>query len=314
MDSSSASQPIAAAAERTVALVTAAPARGLDGDMPPLLAALGLLGIGAREVVWDDPTVDWDAFDLVVVRSAWDYFARREAFVAWAERVEAATRLENPAAVLRWNSDKRYLRELDAAGVPIVPTTFLAPGEALDLPEGGDLIVKPAVSAGSNDTARHRDGDRGAAMAHVQRLHDEGRVAMVQPYQRAVDERGETALVYFDGELSHAIEKGAIFAAGPQMVGGLFAREQIRPRMPTAAERAAGETVLRALARSVPAEAMPLLYARVDLVPLADGTPGLLELELCEPSVFLASADGAAARFGAAIAARLPGKPTRAAV
>ncbi|HEV8632517.1 MAG TPA: hypothetical protein VGV61_19540 [Thermoanaerobaculia bacterium] len=143
------------------------------------------------------------------------------------------TLLHNPAAVLAWNTDKRYLRELAAAGVIVVPTTFLAPGEPPVLPASTELVVKPAVSAGSNDTARYDAAGGAAARAHVQRLHAEGRMVMVQPYQRAVDEYGETALVYFDGELSHSIEKGSIFAARPEIVGGLFAREEIRPRTPS---------------------------------------------------------------------------------
>jgi len=293
---------------RRVALVTAERARGLDEDMPLLLAALAARGLVAAEVVWDDPAIEWGGFDLVVVRSTWDYFARREEFLAWAERVAAVTALHNPVSVLRWNSDKRYLRDLERAGVPIVPTTFVEPGEeaAAALPEEEvlDLIVKPAVSAGSNDTARYRAGERDAALAHVARLQSEGRVAMVQPYQRAVDEHGETALLYFDGRFSHAIRKGAIFAGGPQMVGGLFAREDTQPREPSVAEREVGDAGLRAAAAVLPAETTPLLYARVDLVPLADGNPGVLELELCEPSVFVAHAAGSADRLAAAIARR----------
>jgi len=127
---------------------------------------------------------------------------------------------------------------------------------------------------------------------------------MVQPYQRGVDEHGETALLYFDGRFSHAIRKGAIFAAGPQMVGGLFAREDIRAREPSSAERGVGDAALRAAAEVLPAETAPLLYVRVDLVPLEDGNPGLLELELCEPSVFVTHAEGGAERFAAAIARR----------
>ncbi|HXT51946.1 MAG TPA: hypothetical protein VN811_12945, partial [Thermoanaerobaculia bacterium] len=126
-----------------------------------------------------------------------------------------------------------------------------------------------------------------------------------QPYQRGVDEHGETALLYFDGRFSHAIRKGAIFAQGPQMVGGLFAREDIRPREPSAAEREVGEATLRAATAALPANLSPWLYARVDLVPLADGSPAVLELELCEPSVFLAHAEGAAERLATAIVARL---------
>ncbi len=290
-----------------VALVTAARARGLDEDMPLLLAALAARGLEAVEAVWDDPAVDWGGFDLVVLRSAWDYYARREEFLAWAERVAAVSVLHNPVPVLRWNTDKRYLRDLERAGVPIVPTTFVAPGEPATLPADGelDVIVKPAVSAGSNDTARYRAGEREAALVHVARLQAEGRMAMVQPYQRAVDEYGETALLYFDGRFSHAIRKGAIFAVGPQIVGGLFAREEIQPREPSAAELAVGDAALRAAAGVLPAAVMPPLYARVDLVPLADGSPGVLELELCEPSVFVAHAAGSAGRFAAAIERRI---------
>lgn len=297
-----------------IALVTAAAARGLDEDMPPMLRALAALGFEPREVVWDDPAVDWAAFDLVLLRSTWDYYARRDDFLAWAAAVAAATVLENPLAVLRWTTDKRYLRELASAGVPTVPTTFFAPGEGAALPHEEDLIVKPAISAGSNDTARYRGGERAAARSHVERLLAAGRVVMVQPYQASVDARGETALVYFDGRFSHAVEKGPIFAAGPQMVGGLFAREVIRPRTPSPAELEVGEAALRALAAAIPAVPQPLLYARVDLVPLTDGSPGVLELELCEPSVFLGHADGSAERFAAAIGRRLPGKPALASV
>ena len=288
-----------------VALATTTAARGLDEDMPLLEAALVDLGLATRQLDWHDATATLADDDLVVVRSTWDYFARRDEFLAWAEQVAAATALHNPPPVLAWNSDKRYLAELARAGVTIVPTRFFAPGDPVTLDPAEDRIVKPAVSAGSNDTARYPASETEAAAAHVARLHAAGRVAMVQPYQHAVDTRGETALLYFDGRFSHAIEKGAIFASGPQMVGGLYAREEIRPRTPSPAERAAGETVLAALAEAAPHLALPLLYARVDLVPLADGTPGLLELELCEPSTFLAHAEGAAARFARAIAARM---------
>lgn len=297
---------------RSVGLATAAPAGGLDEDMLPLLAALAARDLVACEVVWDDAAVDWARFDAVVVRSTWDYFARRDEFLAWARQVEAATRLFNPLAVLEWNSDKCYLADLDRAGVPIVPTVFLEPGDAAALPgiDGApDLIVKPAVSAGSNDTARYRPSERGAAEAHLARLLASDRTVMVQPYQAAVDEHGETALVFFDGEFSHAVRKGAIFAgdpegpAGPAMVGGLFAREDIAPRQPSAAERRVADATLAAL--PLPGVRQPLLYARVDLVPLADGTPAVLELELCEPSVFLDHSLGSAERFAAAIVRRL---------
>jgi hypothetical protein len=292
-----------------LAIATSADHPSIQPDDAHLAASLERLGVLPVVCVWNDPAVDWSAFDAVLIRTIWDYFKHHAAFLDWLDRLDRlGIPTINDSALLRWNSDKRYLRDLDRAGVPIVPTTFVEPGEAvasaLTEDEALDVIVKPAVSAGSNDTARYRAGERDAAQAHLARLKSEGRVAMVQPYQPAVDENGETALLYFDGRFSHAIRKGAIFAGGPQMVGGLFAREDIRAREPSAVERGVGDAALRAAAEVLPAETAPLLYARVDLVPLADGSPGVLELELCEPSVFVGHAEGGAERFAAAIARR----------
>lgn len=243
--------------------------------------------------VWDDPAVDWGAFDLVVLRSPWDYVERRDAFVAWCESI--GERLHNPPQVVRWNTDKRYLGELDAAGLPVVPTTFLEPGTPVVLPDG-PCVVKPAISAGSRDTARH--DDIRSASEHAQRLLDEDRVVMVQPYVAEVDADGETALLYFDGRFSHAIRKAALLADGEAAVEGLFAPENITPRRPRPEERAVGDHVVAEVERRFGR----LLYTRVDLI---GADPMVLELELTEPSLFFGHADGAAERYAAAIRARL---------
>lgn len=288
----------------TVALVTGAVAAGLDEDLPLLRDALRTLGIASEPVFWDDGAVAWSRFDLVVVRSPWDYFRRRDAFLAWADRVASVAPLANPADVLRWNTDKRYLEDLAAAGVAIAPTTFVGPDattEDLDLP-AGDIVVKPAVSAGANDTERHRARD--GALTHVRRLVEAGRTAMVQPYLHAVDDAGETALLFFGGTYSHAIRKGPILRDGPaEMIEGLFAAEDISPREPGPAERELAERALDA----VPGGRDRLLYARVDLVPDDRSAPCVLEVELTEPSAFLSQSPGAAGRFAAAIVARLAG-------
>jgi hypothetical protein len=247
-------------------------------------------------VIWDDPAVDWSAFDLVVVRSTWDYTDRRDDFVAWAERL--GERIVNPPEVIRWNTDKRYLADLEAAGLPIVPTRFVGPGE-----EPGPIpdrsVIKPAVSAGSRDTASH--DDRAAAEAHVRALTDAGRVAMVQPYLEEVDEAGETALLYCEGVYSHAIRKGPLLTAGPASVEGLFAPENISPREPRPVEREVGDAVMVEVERRF---GRAPLYGRVDLIGSA---PVVLELELTEPSLFFAHDEGAADRFAAAIRRRAPG-------
>lgn len=171
--------------------------------------------LGATWAVWDDPTVDWDAFDLVVVRSVWDYSERVDEFLAWTRTLP---QLANPADLLAWNADKRYLGELTAAGLPTVETRLLAPGEALaddDPLLDGELVVKPTVSAGARDTSRFTPDDGERRDALVARIHAAGRTAMVQPFVASVDERGESALLLFDGRFSHAIEKGRILSPAP---------------------------------------------------------------------------------------------------
>jgi len=282
-----------------VALATSRALAHPDADMPLLLDALARAGVGADVAVWDDPAVDWAAYSLVVVRSTWDYIARRDEFVAWAHAVPA---LANPAPVLEWNTDKRYLADLGAAGLAVADTSWVAPGDPVVLPDG-EFVVKPTVSSGSQDSARYagEGSERDRALAHVGRLHAAGRTAMIQPYLGAVDSAGESALVYVDGTLSHTVRKGPMLAVGA--TPGDAEYHDIGPRAPTAAERSVAARALR----SVPGVADPagLLYARVDLVPGADGRPVILELELTEPSLFLGTDPDAAGRLAAAIARRV---------
>jgi hypothetical protein len=297
---------VPAARERSrVALVTCDQIPELDPDDQLVVPALRERGVEAVPVVWDAPAVDWAAFSLAVIRSPWDYATRRDEFVAWAAKVP---HLANPADVVAWNTDKRYLRELAVAGVPVVPTTWVEPGDAWEPPPGGDFVVKPAVGAGSIDTGRYDLGQpehRELAAAHVARLQAGGRLVMVQPYLAAVDTYGETALMFFPAEgqlaFSHAIRKGAMLTGPDQATEGLYKEESIRPRSPLDAEL---EIARKALA-AVPGGADRLLYARVDLIPGPDDLPVLVELELTEPSLFIGTADGAPARFAEAIASRL---------
>ena len=275
-----------------VALATSAELPGLADDDGLLLAELLAAGLRAEPAVWDDPAVDWGAYDLVVVRSTWDYTLRRDEFLAWAAGVP---RLANPAPVLAWNTDKTYLRDLQDAGVPVVPTTFLAPGEAYD-PPPGPLVVKPAVSAGARDTQRYEDGRAGADL--VARLHAQGRTAMVQPYLDGVDRHGETAVVVVDGAVSHGARKAPLLLPGAPDPDDDLAT--VTPREPSVAEVAVAHAALAAVPHPG-----PLLYARVDLVPGPTGEPTVLELELTEPSLFLRSGPGAAGRLARAVLRRL---------
>ena len=276
-----------------VLLATAAEAWELDEDAVPLLDALGGRGIDAGPAVWDHPDVDWASADLVVVRSTWDYAPRRAEFLEWARRVAAATALANDPEVLSWNTDKRYLRDLAADGVPVVRTGFVGPAEPAQRREallaeavahGGEVVVKPSVSAGSKDTGRFGAGELDDAAGLAERICAQGRAVMVQPYLGSVDEVGETGLVYFRGEFSHAFNKAALLAPGGEAHHGLFALERIGPATASDPQRRLGERILAGVVDrfgSVP------LYARVDLLASGDGSPVLLELELTEPSWFL---------------------------
>ncbi len=278
-------------ADPTVALVTCSAHGDLDDDDRPLLSALRDRGVRATPAVWDDDRVDWAAFDLAVIRSTWD----AEAFVAWASSVPS---LANPIDVIRWNVDKRYLADLAAAGIPVVPTVYLAAGEPAAALPHGEVVVKPTVSAGSRDTLRL--SDPASVQAHIDHIHRIGRTAMVQPYLSAVDDAGETATVFLGGRFSHAARKGPLLERGGGPVAGLFAPEVIAPRTATGAEREVAEAALAV----VPGGPGALLYARVDLILDDDAQPVVLEVEAVEPSLFL-TIGAAVDRFADAIASRL---------
>ena len=297
-----------------LALVTAPEAVGLDQDMAPLLGALSDLGAQAEEVCWDAP-VAWSDYDAALLRSTWDYVPRLPEFLHWCETTAQATRLLNPLEVVRWNTDKHYLLDLHRAGVPVVPTRFVEPGEN---PEGAletflhqdslsvgrpvpftEFVLKPAIGAGSKDAARHAIGEVAGARAHLHRLLDGGRSVMLQPYLASVDSRGETAMLMFEGGFSHAIRKGPLLQRGAGLVEGLFAPEEITPRLPTPGEQAVAAAALRAMPFPT------LLYARVDLIEDEAGSPVVLELELTEPSLFFTQGPGSAARFAQSLLRRL---------
>jgi len=287
---------------RTVALVTSAELADLEPDDRSLLASLRELGIEARPAVWDDPGVDWAGYDLVVVRTPWDYPSRRAEFVAWAESVP---RLANPADLLRWNTDKHYLRDLGSAGVPVPVTTWFEPGgPARQLPRHGECVVKPVVSAGARDTARYdlaEPAQAKAARRHVEALLAAGRPAMLQPYLGGVDELGEAALVFLGGRFSHAVTKAALLEPARAADPDRRPAPRITPRDVSGTELEVARRVLDA----VPGGGHRLLYARVDLIPGKDGAPVLLELEITEPALFLDHAPDGPTGFAAAISARV---------
>jgi hypothetical protein len=259
--------------------------------------------LGAEYLVWDDPSVDWDAYDRVILRSVWDYTLRVGEFLEWCRRV-GSERLRNGAEIAQFNADKRYLSDLSC---PTVPTVFVAPGEPPPVWDR-ELVVKPSVSAGARNTGRFGAEFAPDAQALLDRIHASGRTALVQPYLRSVDALGETALVFIAGQLSHELHKRPVLApdeVAPTTRDRLaVAKAMLRADLVVA--RAAQEDE-RALARAIIAEISQRfgtpLYARVDLVRDDDGRPVLLELELIEPRLYFAQARGAAERFAAAVLA-----------
>jgi glutathione synthase/RimK-type ligase-like ATP-grasp enzyme len=283
-----------------IALATCRQLPAGDDDAAPLLAACAAAGLDAEWRSWDDPAIDWGSYDLVVIRSTWDYVPRRDDFAAWAVSVP---RLANPADVIAWNTDKTYLRDLAAAGLPVVPTAWLTGDGPAEWPSWPDVVVKPTVSAGSQDTARYGPAERDRARSHADRLLAAGRAVMVQPYLAAVETAGEATLVYVGGAYSHTLRKSAILRPGEAAeTDALFRPEEVTPREPTGAERALAERTLAA----VPGGADRLLYARVDLLPDDAGDPVVVEVELTEPSLWLSAVPGSADRFAAAVRAALP--------
>lgn len=295
-----------------VALATCAALPDLDADDRPVLAALAERGVSAEPAVWDAPDVDWSAYDLVVVRSTWDYMERRDEFLAWAGSVP---HLANSADVLRWNTDKRYLRALENAGIPVIPTIWLDPERHLSkraihtrMPAFGDFVVKPVVSAGARDTGRYQPvsaQSRALAIKHANDLLVSGRSVMIQPYVRSVDTTGETCVVFVDGVLSHAARKNALLTGPSQPEQKLYEQERMSPAEATPEQVDVARRAIEVAAKDL-GVTEPFLYARVDLVTGDDGGPMVIELELTEPSLwFRYAGTDAVGRFADAVAARL---------
>ncbi len=257
--------------------------------------------LGATYRSWDDPAVDWEAYDRVVIRSTWDYTQRIGEFLAWCGRV-GSRRLRNQHDLIVFNADKRYLDRFAAAAVP---TIYLALGDPTPALEG-EVVVKPNVSSGARDTGRFSPRMHHVADTLIERIQASGRVALVQPYIESLDEHGETALVYIGGELSHVVNKRAILrpdeiaptsAAMLGVATAMLANDLVTVATATVAERTLADNVLREISASFGTP----LYARIDLVNSDDGAPLLLELELIEPNLYLTRSQGAATRLACCV-------------
>ena len=251
---------------------------------------------------WDDESFDWSSCDACLIRTTWDYTERRDKYVAWAERVSAMTKLFNSAELVRWNTDKRYLRDLESRGVPVIPTHWLEAGSSIDL--GNELtrqgwqraFLKPVIGASARETLRFDATESGlrTARAHLDRLLANESM-ILQPYLPSVETEGELSTIFIDGQLTHAVRKVPV--PGDYRVQDDYGASD-RPATLSDAEQALAHGIMD----QVEGEC---LYGRVDLLRDNDGRLKLTELELVEPSMFFRHCPAAADRLAAALCRRL---------
>ena len=276
------------------------------GDDERVASLLRRKGATVATVPW---TADfaWEDFDLVVVRSTWDYSSDRPRFVKWCSRV--GDKLENQSDLIIWNSDKRYVDDLIAAGVPTVPTSFVGATDSVP-PIDGEVVIKPTVSAGGRNTGRFGPSSKEAAFNLIDRITQDGGEAMIQPYLSNVETKGEKAVVFIDGEISHVLRKGGILQpdeVAPIRSGGLgvaeamFDPDLVMSARADPAEMDLARGVLDWIGRRF--NTVPLT-CRVDMIEDDAGDPIVLEVEAVEPYLYLDFAPTAAEILSNAILAR----------
>jgi glutathione synthase/RimK-type ligase-like ATP-grasp enzyme len=261
---------------------------GYVSDDELAIPSLQELDWQVETISWSDPAADWNSYDAAIIRTTWDYQKRPERYLEVLADIErSGARLLNPLSVVKWNLDKRYLRELQNSGVRIVPTIWKDGGIcAEEFSEwqsalGSELIIKPTVSATAHDTFRISDYDTALEPVFDRRSF------MVQPFVAAIVDEGEYSLFYFGGEYSHTILKSPVpgdFRVQEEY-GGLITAVEPDPGL-----IASAEDVLSRIRTD-------LLYARIDLVRDASGGFMLMELELIEPALYFRMDPDSPARF-----------------
>ncbi|MBY0543575.1 MAG: hypothetical protein K2P75_09240 [Sphingobacteriaceae bacterium] len=248
-----------------------------------LLDFLKSKGYVITKEIWNDEEVKWEEYDLVILKSPWDYFDLIEDFYNWLTKLEnKRVRLLNPINIIKWNADKHYLQEIEKAGLKVTPSIFIAKGDQINLVsyfelfKTNQLIIKPCVSGGSKNTfkvtATNVD-EITTILAELIKNED----FIVQPFLKEIEEQGEWSFLFFNGKFSHAVLKKA--KKGDFRVQATFGG--------TVYHLAAPSNYLNSAQLYVNQFAKDCLYARVDGT-IINGEFYLMELELIEPFLFLA--------------------------
>lgn len=286
----------------TVAFVTFERFPELTPDDRLAAAALRAAGIAVEPILWDADT-DWSRFAAVILRSTWDYHHRLDEFRAWLDALDAAgARVLNPTEILRWNMDKLYLQELQAAGFAVTPSVWLPRGAKVRLADiltqkgWTRAVVKPTVSAGADDTfmvlaedVEDRQADLAALLTR--------KAVVVQQFMTELQTEGEWSLMFFNKGYSHAVLKQP--GEGDFRVQRHYGGRDLAAQPPQELVAQA-----QAIVEDIDSD---LLYARVDGV-AQDDTFVLMELELIEPVLYFGMAEGVAERFAQAMATQLASK------
>jgi hypothetical protein len=276
-------------------LVTCEQFPTLDPDDRLLAGELRKRGMTVSIATWSDSQVDWTASRMCVLRSTWDYYRRYREFVRWVTQTSILTAIRNDAHLIKWNAHKSYIRDIERAGVPVVPTAWVSRGDTRNLTELCEsngwyaVVVKPALGAAAHDVLLVRRNSESLARGqeHLERLLSAQDV-LVQPYMTGVESYGERALMFFDGRYCHAVVKK------PFDTVLVVSDERSSLVEPTAEEL---DLAGRAMA-AIPGRA---LYARVDLLHDDDGNARVSEVELIEPGLYLGVHEPARATFADAI-------------
>lgn len=295
-----------------IALVTDAESINNDFDMPLLIKACEQLDIKTDIVRWDDLSINWSKYSLVILRSPWSYVDRLNDFIKWCKDVDKKTTLLNPLQVISWGLNKKYLLDLKAKGVGIVTTslidrkeknvTFCVSSFIKNNIMDHKIVIKPSIGAYSRGVKIFSKNEQEEIVSYINELHSSGNDALMQPYLTSINSHGETDLVYFDGNYSHSIRKNALLQPDGSVCEPL--QEHRKARNASMAELQVAELALKAVTDLFSLE-MSLLYARVDLVLDDSGKPVILEMEISEPSLNLPFAEGSALRLAEAIRKRL---------